>query len=120
MEISWNGSSAASLGGESVAGHAMKSTSGWNSGSNGSNSSGFTGLPGGYRYSGGFYSDGYDGTGGLLQSPVPTHGYVYCTTTRHVYRDATVELRLFCSLRPGLKILNYSDAVARWQITSRA
>jgi hypothetical protein len=29
----------------------------------------------------------------------------------------------FCrisSLLPGLKILNYSDAVARWQITSRA
>jgi uncharacterized protein (TIGR02145 family) len=39
-------------------GHQMKSTSGWNSGGNGSNSSGFTGLPGGYRSSGGFYYGG--------------------------------------------------------------
>ena len=39
-------------------GYQMKSTSGWNSGGNGSNSSGFTGLPGGYSYSGGFYING--------------------------------------------------------------
>jgi len=45
------------LGGKSVAGFAMKSTSGWNSDGNGSNSSGWTGLPGGYCYSGGFYPD---------------------------------------------------------------
>ena len=43
------------LGGESVAGDAMKSTSGWldnqydGSSGNGSNSSGFNGLPGGYK-----------------------------------------------------------------------
>ena len=41
------------LDGESVAGGKMKSSSGWNGGGNGSNSSGFTGLPGGGRYSGG-------------------------------------------------------------------
>jgi uncharacterized protein (TIGR02145 family) len=35
-------------------GYQMKSTSVWSSGGNGSNSSGFTGLPGGIRYSGGF------------------------------------------------------------------
>ena len=46
------------LGGESVAGYAMKSTSGWYNGGNGSNSSGWTGLPGGFRFSGGFYSYG--------------------------------------------------------------
>ena len=34
------------LGGESVAGHKMKSTSGWPNGDNGDNSSGFNGLPG--------------------------------------------------------------------------
>jgi len=39
-------------------GYQMKSTSGWNSGGNSSNSSGFTGLPGGSRYSGGFNSNG--------------------------------------------------------------
>jgi uncharacterized protein (TIGR02145 family) len=40
----------------SPVGDSMKSTSGWNSGGNGTNSSGFTGLPGGYRYSGSFGS----------------------------------------------------------------
>ena len=39
------------LGGASVAGLAIRSTSGWSSGCNGSNSSGFTGLPGGSRSS---------------------------------------------------------------------
>ncbi|HIB77036.1 MAG TPA: hypothetical protein EYO58_05345 [Flavobacteriales bacterium] len=42
----------------SPVGDYMKSTTGWNNGGNGSNSSGFTGLPGGYRYSGGFYDIG--------------------------------------------------------------
>jgi len=49
------------LGGGSVAGYAMRSTSGWNDNGNGSNSSGFNGHPGGYRYSGGFSNDGYGG-----------------------------------------------------------
>ena len=53
------------LGGESVAGITMKSTSGWVESElgdgNGSNSSGFTGLPGGLRYSGGFYDVGGNG-----------------------------------------------------------
>jgi uncharacterized protein (TIGR02145 family) len=49
------------LGGQSVAGYAMKSTSGWYNNGNGSNSSGWTGLPGGYRYSGGFDYSGNDG-----------------------------------------------------------
>jgi uncharacterized protein (TIGR02145 family) len=45
------------LGGEFVAGDAMKSTSGWSENGNGSNSSGFTGLPGGNRdYDGNFFS----------------------------------------------------------------
>ena len=42
-------------------GYQMKSTSGWNSGGNGSNSSGFTGSPGGISYSGGFTSGGDTG-----------------------------------------------------------
>ena len=42
-------------------GYQMKSTSGWNSGGNGSNSSGFTGLPGGYRSAGGFDHYGVGG-----------------------------------------------------------
>jgi len=46
------------LGGEGVAGGKMKDNIQWN----GTNSSGWSGLPGGYRYSGGFYSSG--GLGG--------------------------------------------------------
>jgi uncharacterized protein (TIGR02145 family) len=43
------------LGGEAAAGKAMKSTSGWFENGNGTNSSGFSGLPGGDRnYSGAF------------------------------------------------------------------
>jgi|GEM_PF-2184697 len=53
------------LGGESVAGGKMKETgtSHWNSPNTGAtNSSGFTGLPGGYRYTNGAFDDlGYDG-----------------------------------------------------------
>ena len=51
-----------SLGGDSVAGKKMKSTSGWSKGFNGTNSSGFSGLPGGYRSSNGDFSGiGADG-----------------------------------------------------------
>ena len=49
----------------SPVGDYMKSTSGWSSGGNGSNSSGFTGLPGGYRYSGGFSGAPVNGYAGL-------------------------------------------------------
>ena len=57
------------LGGEGVAGGKMKSTGTieagtglWHSPNAGAtNSSGWTGLPGGYRYSGGFYNVGYHG-----------------------------------------------------------
>jgi uncharacterized protein (TIGR02145 family) len=50
------------LGGEDVAGKKMKSTSGWIENGNGSNESGFNGLPGGFRYNSGAFSDqGYYG-----------------------------------------------------------
>ena len=49
------------LGGEIFAGYVMKSTSGWNGGGNGSNSSGFNGLPGGYRVVANFSDDGSAG-----------------------------------------------------------
>jgi len=43
------------LGGDTIAGTKMKSTSGWDNNGNGSNTSGFAGLPGGYRsYDGSF------------------------------------------------------------------
>ena len=43
------------LGGEDFAGEKMKSSSGWNNQGNDSNSTGFTGLPGGYRYGAGSF-----------------------------------------------------------------
>jgi uncharacterized protein (TIGR02145 family) len=43
------------LGGEYAAGSKMKSTSGWEKNGNGNNSSGFSGLPGGTRVSGGTF-----------------------------------------------------------------
>ena len=43
------------LGGDIIAGTKMKSTSGWDNNGNGSNTSGFAGLPGGYRGYGGFF-----------------------------------------------------------------
>ena len=50
------------LGGEGVAGKKMKSTSGWNNKGNGTNESGFNGLPGGNRLNNGaFFTQGFDG-----------------------------------------------------------
>ena len=50
------------LGGANIAGEQMKSTSGWNNNGNGSNSSGFEGLPGGYNWSNGLIDIGYNAT----------------------------------------------------------
>ena len=50
------------LGGENVAGTNMKNTSGWGGNGNGTNTSGFSCLPGGFRYHTGiFYDIGYNG-----------------------------------------------------------
>jgi uncharacterized protein (TIGR02145 family) len=43
------------LKGQGAAGNKMKSTSGWSEGNNGTNESGFTGLPGGYRVENGAF-----------------------------------------------------------------
>ena len=44
-----------SVGGQSLAGTRMKTTSGWSEGNNGTNESGFTGLPAGYRVENGTF-----------------------------------------------------------------
>jgi uncharacterized protein (TIGR02145 family) len=48
-----------SVGGYSTAGKALKAASGWNSGGNGTNTYGFSAIPGGYYRSGGFFNAGY-------------------------------------------------------------
>lgn len=54
---------AASLGGQQMAGNKLKSTSGWIDDNNGTNESGFAGLPGGYRVgNGSFLNVGSIGT----------------------------------------------------------
>ena len=44
-------------------------------------------------------------TGGVLQSPVPTHGYVYCTTTTTMLAESTstVETTAFLRVASGIK-----------------
>ena len=46
------------IGGNEAAGKKMKSVSGWEVNGNGTNESGFNGLPGGYRYDYGFFNYG--------------------------------------------------------------
>ena len=93
------------LGGESVAGGKMKEAGydHWNSPNTGAtNSSGWTGLPGGYRYSGGFITMDTTGTGGLLQSLVPTHGIVYWTTHRQCHPSSNIEATAFLLVASGM------------------
>jgi uncharacterized protein (TIGR02145 family) len=65
------------LGGETVAGGKMKSITGWNSPNTGAtNSVGFAGLPGGYRYfSGGFSNVGYYGFWWSSSEDVTTYAW---------------------------------------------
>ena len=82
------------LGGEPVAGGQMKMTYGWLDGGNGTNSSGFSGLPGGYRYlNGAFYYAGSDGVGGVPRPALaPAHGAGSCTATARVSSATTTIL----------------------------
>jgi uncharacterized protein (TIGR02145 family) len=61
-DIEWGELITNYLGGANVADEKMKSTIGWNDNYNGNNSSGFSGLPGGYRNKFPFLSFGYIGT----------------------------------------------------------
>ena len=63
------------LGGEGVAGGQMKTTYGWNFGGNGTNSSGFSGLPGSARDGLGDFNGA--GTGGYWWSSSPNWSYAW-------------------------------------------
>ena len=61
------------------------------------------------------------GTPGLLQNPVLTHGDVgYTTATKMPSVTAAFVSTAFLLVASGIKYINYSDAVALWQITNRA
>ena len=65
------------LGGENVAGSDMKTTTGWNKQGNGTNSSGFSAIPAGYRSSKGSFSS--RGISGYWWSSTPsTENSWYC------------------------------------------
>lgn len=64
------------LGGESEAGTKMKSTSGWKNNGNRTNSSGFSGLPGGYRHYGGTF-DSIDSNGYWWSSAESNASYAW-------------------------------------------
>ena len=78
------------LGGESIAGYKMKSTSGWNSNGNGDNSSGFNGVPGGLLdYYGYFFK--FTGDGGWWSSSEDNAGNAWSrslnSNNSRVYRN---------------------------------
>ncbi|MBL0358943.1 MAG: proprotein convertase P-domain-containing protein [Chitinophagaceae bacterium] len=74
------------LGGDGVTGGKLKSVNYWNSpNGGGTNSSGFTALPGGYRFdNGGFGGMGQKAGGGLLKPVWATLGPIFCITIMQV------------------------------------
>ena len=88
------------LGGESIAGGQMKTTYGWNNGGNGTNSSGFSGLPGGFRYSNGYFD--YAGSNGYWWSSSPNGSDAWLrglnSVNENVYRN-NLTLRFGFSVR---------------------
>ena len=93
------------LGGESEAGTKMKSTSGWVENGNGTNSSGFSGLPGGYRdYNGAFDYIGITVTGGVLRSTIQAMpgAATWITAMAVSTGAATIRRWVLCPLPQGL------------------
>ena len=93
------------LGGESVAGGQMKTTYGWNYEGNGTNSSGFSGLPGGYRNSnsGYFFNAGDLGCWWSSSPDGSNAWYRYMNSGEDVYRN-------LYSLRSGFSVRCVRDA----------
>ena len=89
------------LGDEIVAGGQMKATYGWSGGGNGTNSSGFSGLPGGYRYFDGYFSSA-ENSSGFWWSSSPNGSDAWDryldNYSENVYRGS-VNLRLGFSVR---------------------
>lgn len=90
------------LGGEDLVGTKMKSTSGWEENGNGTNESGFSGLPGGTRYGGGSF--GEFGTYGYWWSSQKAPAYEAWYRSLHYddysvytyYRNAKLGLSVRC------------------------
>jgi uncharacterized protein (TIGR02145 family) len=93
------------LGGVSGAGNAMKSTTGWHSGDGGTNTSGFSALPGGYRDAGTGYFDKQDVDGyWWSSSPSGTNAWY-----RGLYSGYSIVDRYYTSARNGLSVRCVQD-----------
>jgi uncharacterized protein (TIGR02145 family) len=98
------------LGGESVAGYAMKSTSGWNNDGNGSNSSGFNGLPGGYQHP----PNGFGGIEAAVSFWSASEAEVgpISSWRRFLYNSSDVVIRSAANLYNGYSarcVIDYTD-----------
>ena len=83
----------------------MKTTYGWNAGGNGTNSSGFSGLPGSYRYPLGYFHNA--GKNGYWWSSSPYSSYAWDRSLG--YGNENVN-RYFLSLRYGFSVRCIKDA----------
>jgi len=93
------------LGGVSVAGGQMKTTYGWNNGGNGTNSSGFSGLPGGNRNLNGYF--GNAGNFGLWWSSSPNGSNAW---VRYLYYDVEDVYRDYYLPQNGFSVRCVRDA----------
>ena len=93
------------LGGENVAGGQMKTTYGWYQGGNGTNSSGFSGLPGGFGFNdGNFYAAGGSG---YWWSSSPDGSFAWNRSLNSIYGDVN---RFSFSRRCGFSVRCVRDA----------
>jgi uncharacterized protein (TIGR02145 family) len=93
------------LGGDDIAGIKLKSNNGWTDNGNGNNTSGFSAMPGGYRFFAGiFLNEGHDGT--WWTASVNKDGF---PMFRYVYSDNTNIFRNHYNPRVGLSVRCIKD-----------
>ena len=92
------------IGGKEIGGEKLKSTNGWSEGGNGTNESGFDGLPGGFRYYHGFY---YIGKYGYFWSS--TDASAGSTWSRVLYYNNGNFPRYYYSTRSGFSVRCLQD-----------
>ena len=89
------------LGGEKDANEKLKSASGWENNNNGTNASGFSGLPGGYRHYDGRFNR-FDATGGYWWGS--TEGFIYISDSLPLYYSPGGGSRYFTSKGRGFSV----------------
>ena len=83
------------LGGENVAGKKMKSLEGWVAQGNGTNESGFNGLPGRFRYSDGDFFAIMEAAFGYWWSSIENNSSFPCSSFLHSYGDDAIRIKEF-------------------------